>query len=455
MTGGRTNISLIADHIVSNLDNNVQVHLPNDSISTHIESLALDLVLDLLSIPRSTYPSKTITTGATASNILGLALGRQAVISRIKSATCSSSSHQESSLSTTKDRDVHYSVAEDGFGGVEIDILCAGAHASIRKAASIVGIGRSKVIEVVKTFDNESNTADQDEGRDLVAFDLVELENRMKIARDQGRGIIVCPAYGEVNTGAFTPDMPVIRRLCDEYGAWLHLDAAFGGFGVLHPDFKDELQEGLALADSLTLDGHKWLNVPYDCGLFYTRSELVHQAVCGPGLQAPAYLSTFSSTSSVIPSPLNVRLENSSRFRALPLYASLVCYGKEGYASIIRRNISFARSIEECLRQNENYDVLTPEPSSRNNASFRMLNIVLFAPSSTCPIKEMRDSENGGNEMTLRINKTGEMYVTATKWKGRSAARLAVSNHLTGTDEGDFQIVVRRLKEIMEISPTV
>lgn len=52
--------------------------------------------------------------------------------------------------------------------------------------------------------------------------------------------------------------MPIIRQLCDKYNAWLHLDAAFGGFGVLHPDFTEELKVGLSLADSLTLDGHKW-----------------------------------------------------------------------------------------------------------------------------------------------------------------------------------------------------
>jgi len=147
--------------------------------------LALDLVLDLLLIPRSTYSGKTITTGATSSNILGLALGRQAVISRIKSGNNS---------------EIEYSVAEDGFGGIEIDILCAGAHASIRKAASIVGIGRSRVIEIVKSLNGNTDESFNKEGRDLVAFDLIELEKRLKDAKENGRGVIVCPAYGEVNT---------------------------------------------------------------------------------------------------------------------------------------------------------------------------------------------------------------------------------------------------------------
>jgi len=124
----------------------------------------------------------------------------------------------------------------------------------------------------------------------------------------------------------------------------------------------------------------------------------------------------------------------------------LVCYGKEGYSSIIRRNISFARRLENWLRNNKDYDILTPNPET---TSFKILNIVLFAPSSTCPIEEMRDPVNGGNIMTERINQSGEMYVTATKWKGRSAARLAVSNHLTGMDESDYEIVTARLKAVM------
>lgn len=190
------------------------------------------------------------------------------------------------------------------------------------------------------------------------------------------------------------------------------------------------------------------LNVPYDCGLFFTRHPEVHQAVCGPGAEAPAYLSTSSSSS--IPSPLNVRLENSSRFRGLPLYASLVSYGSEGYTSIIQRNITFARKIESWLRSNDNYEVLTPSPAI---TSFKILNIVLFAPNlKTCKKEELKDKEKGGNKMVEMINKSGEMYVTATRWKGRSAARLAVSNHLTEIDNDgrDFEIVTGRLKAIME-----
>lgn len=185
------------------------------------------------------------------------------------------------------------------------------------------------------------------------------------------------------------------------------------------------------------------LNVPYDCGIFYCRSARIHEAVFGPGANAPAYLSTEASS---IPSPLNVRLENSSRFRGLPLYSSLVSYGNQGYTEVVQRNITYARRIEAWLQENEDYDVLTPSPQE----GFKVLNIVLFAPSKRCPVLQFRDAETGGHKMTTALNASGEMYVTGTKWKGRSAARLAVSNYLTAQHDRDFELVTRRLQSIMK-----
>lgn len=146
------------------------LYLQDASIATYVESVALDLVSDLLGFERGHFAGRTVTTGATASNVLGLALGRQFVVSQIKG--------------------LDWSVAEDGFGGVEVDIFVTGAHASIRKAAALVGIGRSRVKDL--TDDSDPNT--------LVAFDLRGLEEAMLASKRAGRGVIVCPAYGEVNT---------------------------------------------------------------------------------------------------------------------------------------------------------------------------------------------------------------------------------------------------------------
>lgn len=171
------------------------------------------------------------------------------------------------------------------------------------------------------------------------------------------------------------------------------------------------------------------------------------QDVCGPGGVTPAYLTTSDAS---IPSPLNVGLENSRRFRALPLYCSLLSYGKKGYSENVLRNISFARRIEAWLHQNTKYDVLTPlSTTSGGGGSYKILNIVLFAPSSSCGIAEYQDPSNGGMKLCDVLKKRSVLYTTPTVWKGRSAIRLAVSNWQTGLREEDYQRVVEELEHVM------
>jgi glutamate/tyrosine decarboxylase-like PLP-dependent enzyme len=143
---------------------------------------------------------------------------------------------------------------------------------------------------------------------------------------------------------------------------------------------------------------------------------------------------------------LNVGIENSRRFRALPLYMSLVSLGRNGYEDIFRRNVNFARRLESWMREGNGskyYQVLTP------STDFKVLNILLFTSIS-------RPGSNPGSVEVLRqmINQTGKMYVTQTIWRRRGAIRLAVSNWMTGlkheTGEDDFEIVVKVLTEAGE-----
>jgi glutamate/tyrosine decarboxylase-like PLP-dependent enzyme len=169
------------------------------------------------------------------------------------------------------------------------------------------------------------------------------------------------------------------------------------------------------------------------------------QDVCGAGGLTPAYLST-SDTS--IPSPLNVGLENSRRFRALPLYCSLLSYGKEGYTEIIQRNVTFARRVEEWLSKHEGYDVLTPLSTTCGGA-YKILNIVLFAPSAACGRAEYHDPSTGGMKLCDKLKERGVLYTTPTVWKGRSAVRLAVSNWQTGLREEEYERVVQELDHVI------
>lgn len=212
VTGGVTPAARVAEHIVATYDQNVQVHLPDETIATAVENKALMFLLDLFKFDPELWPGRTFTTGATASNVLGLACGREYIINKAIIR------HREQQGFVT-DEGVD-SVGEAGLlaacraAGIEnIQILTTMPHSSLGKAASITGLGRSCVIDVTEA---ESN----------LAFDLSKLRSQLALKNTVS---IVAISCAEVNTGMFAThsyeDLQIIRSLCDEYGAWIHVDA--------------------------------------------------------------------------------------------------------------------------------------------------------------------------------------------------------------------------------------
>lgn len=367
MTGGVTPAALYADYLVSTYDQNVQVHLPQ-SISTQIEQRTILMLCDLLDLNGFTG---TITTGATAGNILGIACAREAVIFKLLG--------QRPSLT----------------GEGRVRVICAGAHSSISKACSILGVGRDNVKSPVSS-------------EHVASFSLNGLEEELKRCKEEGLGRIVVATFGEVNTGGFTKKMTQVHALCERYDAWLHIDAAFGIMARIHPNFQF-LSEGLDLADSISFDGHKFFNVPYDCGVFLTKDMDTLSIVCGN--QGAVYL-TSGGTEGY--SPLNISLENSRRFRALPLYASLLSLGKDGYLDLVSRCCNLAKALGKQIERSEDF-------RSLHEVEF---NIVLFQV-----VGSEKETEN--EEVRDKINRMGKMYLSGTKWRGEGALRIAVCNHLT------------------------
>ncbi|WWD22041.1 hypothetical protein CI109_106529 [Kwoniella shandongensis] len=441
VVGGVTPAAQLADILAGSYDENVQVTLSEETISTAVEQRALEMVLDLIDIPRNTFMGRTITTGATGSNILGLACARDYLYAH--------SPHLPTG----------YSYAQDGppssptLPSPPIIILSLHPHFSIAKAASLVGLGSSS------TIIHQLPAAEDDE----LAFDLSALEARLKVEKEVGRGVIVVYGAGEVNTGGFGSGLGDVARLSKQYGAWLHVDAAFGGFAGLMPELAPYTKD-MDKADSLTLDGHKWLQVPYDCGIFYTRhvSSLTN-VFQPPSASAPAYLSAGKPSAGVeandgatvfpegtvqareVTSPLYVGAENSRRFRALPLIASMISLGKEGYRDIIVRNITFARRIATFISQSPYYELLNPTPPSFQVDAVIPSNIVLFRSTSSSPFSP--DDPTSSARLVKAINGSRKMYVSGTKWRGVGAVRIAVSNWRTGVEgEGDWEIV----KDVLE-----
>lgn len=367
VTGGVTPAALLADYLVSTYDQNVQVHL-SQSLSTDVERHTIGMLCGFLSLEGF---GGTITTGATAGNILGIACGR------------------DYTLLTRKNKDAEFA----GVG--DFRVLCAGPHSSVSKACSVVGVGRGNVVDLTS-------------GLVPASFDITCLERELKACVEAGVSSIIVATFGEVNTGAFTRDIDVVHRLSQEYGAWLHIDAAFGIMARICPTYRP-LAAGLELADSISFDGHKFFNVPYDCGVFLTRNMNILSSVCGN--KNAGYLSSDTL------SPLNISLENSRRFRALPLYASLLSLGRDGYVEIVKRCCAFAKEIGRAIEGSEKFRLL----------HLVEFNIVLFQAKGYEGIER--------NEKAIdAINGTGKVYISGTNWKGLGALRIAVCNHLTPVD---------------------
>lgn len=418
VTGGVTPAALFADNVVSAYDQNVQVHLPNHSIVTDVEYHALGLLADLFRLKRPTWQNGTFTTGATASNILGLACGREFVLQK-------AAERKGSSISSVGEHGLFEVLRTLELSGVQI--LTTMPHSSLVKAASILGIGRANVRNIC--------TAD-----DGLLFDMEQLEK--ELAR-KDKVSIVAISCGEVNTGRFatsgTQHLREIRRLCDLYGAWIHADGAFGIFARILDDneeFKTVRKggEGIELVDSITGDAHKLLNVPYDCGFFFCR----HSHVASQVFQNAnaAYLSAGTSDSPAIPSPLNVGIENSRRFRALPVYASLLSYGKDGYRDMLQRQIQLARYIYTWILGSSHYIAL-PRKDSNANLLDQTFMCVLF-----------RACDGRLNDvLTEKINETGRIYVSGTIWDGMPACRIAISNWRVDVHR-DLEIVAGVLAKV-------
>jgi glutamate/tyrosine decarboxylase-like PLP-dependent enzyme len=211
-----------------------------------------------------------------------------------------------------------------------------------------------------------------------------------------------------VNTGAFDP-LDQIAALTNARGAWLHVDGAFGLWARATGQLA-HLARGAELADSWATDAHKWLNVPYDCGIVIVKDADAHR---GAMSVRAAYLEHAANAER---DELEYVPEFSRRGRSIPVYATLRYLGRSGVADLIERCCSHARLFASLLGREQGVEILNEV----------VLNQVLV---------RFGDSDETTREVIARVQHEGTCWLGGTTWQGKAAMRISVSNWSTTEDD--------------------
>ncbi len=366
--GGALPASLAADWLVSAWDQNTGLAEPTPATSA-LEAVAGRWVLELLGLP--TQSSFAFVTGCQMAHVTCLAAARQGVYTRAE-----------------------WNLAERGLAGAPPLRVVVGdkRHVTVTRALRLLGIGREQ--EVVLPVDRD--------GRMDVA--------RLAHALEPGVPTIVCAQAGEVNTGAFD-DLEAVIEAAAPAGAWVHVDGAFGLWAAAVPSLR-HLLTGYERADSWATDAHKWLNVPYDCGVAVCAHPEHHEAAME---YAAPYLQV--SDQAAVRDPMGYSPEFSRRARSAPVWAAIRELGRSGVAELVERTCAHARRFAEQVAQLPGCEVLNEV----------VLNQVLF---------RFADDEQT-RAAVAAVQAGGEAWMSGTVWDGRAAIRLSVSNWRTSEADID------------------
>lgn len=388
VTGGATPASIMGDWLTAVYDQNPQTVTGQGDVSAIIELETIDLLLQLLELP-NTF-SGGFVTGATMSNFTCLAVARQ-----------------------WAGQQQNIDIAKDGVL-TGIKIFAATPHSSSVKSLAMLGIGSNNIIKV-KTLEGNRE-----------AIDTGALE--IHLSENENNPCIVITSAGTVNTVDFD-DMQAMTQLKKKYNFWWHIDAAFGAFAACSPHHA-YLLAGWENADSITVDCHKWLNVPYDSAVFFVKENYKKlQLETFQNSNAP-YLGDPSQNFSY----LNFLPENSRRLRALPTWFSLMAYGKNGYRNIIENSIAMAHRLGDLITYSNSYELLAPV----------RLNNVCFS------LKECKDNPAVIQLFLHILNSSAKVFMTPTVYNGATGLRAAFVNWRTS--EADIGIIFDEMQAAYAIA---
>ncbi|HEY2027091.1 MAG TPA: aminotransferase class V-fold PLP-dependent enzyme [Gemmatimonadaceae bacterium] len=369
--GGSLPSALAADWLTSTWDQNAGMYAVSPA-GAIVEEAVGGWLIDLFRLPTQT--SFALVTGCQMAHTTCLAAARSAVLEK----------HG-------------WDVERQGMAGSPpITVLCGVRHATIDRTLRLLGFGDASLRTLQTT--------------DAGALDPSALETALRALGD--RPAIVLLQAGDLNTGSFD-DFESLIPLARQFGAWVHVDGAFGMWAAATPRY-DHLTRGMERADSWATDGHKWLNVPYDCGYGFVADRQSHR-------DSMSYHASYLSHQSEARDPLDWNPEFSRRARGFASYAAMRELGRDGVRELIERTCDCAAALVDGLGQLDGVEVLATPIINQG--------VVAFVESPGTVSDEWND------RVIAEIAREGTAFFSGTTFNGRRAMRVSVSNWQTSSDD--------------------
>jgi len=380
VVGGSLPVAVAADWLTAAWDQNAAFYA-HSPLAAAAEQIAGNWLIELFGLSKGA--SVGFVTGGTMANFTALAAARHALF-----------------------RELGWDVEQQGlFGAPSITVVTSDeSHVSIFASLQMLGLGSRQVARVPT----------DDQGR-------MRSDQLQSILAGIQTPVLVCAQAGNVNTGSFDP-IPEIAACLRERSSWLHVDGAFGLWAAASPAHRS-FARGIELADSVSVDCHKWLNVPYDSGLVIVRDAAAHQAAMT--LNAAYYVTARRAERD----NCNWVPEASRRARGFTVYAALRFLGRKGIAELVDRFCELAQRMANRLSK-------APAVTILNDVVLNQVLVRFSDPSGN-------DDDEFTATVIRRVQEDGTCWLGGTTWHGMHAMRISISNW--STTEKDIDISAKAI----------
>jgi glutamate/tyrosine decarboxylase-like PLP-dependent enzyme len=387
--GGALPSALAADWLTSTWDQNAALY-PAGPAAAVVEETVGRWLKDLLQLPSEA--SFALVTGCQMAHATCLAAARNALLARRG-----------------------WDVEQQGLAGAPAIRIVGSTelHSTVGRAVRLLGIGAGQIVPLAVGPDER-----------LLAGAL-----EAALAEKPDAPTIVILQAGDVNTGVFD-DFEALIPIARKFGAWVHIDGAMGLWTAASAKLR-HLVRGVAAADSWTTDGHKWLNVPYDCGFAFVADAEAHR-------RSFAGQAAYARSTAEVRNPLDWTPEFSRRARGFASYAALRELGRNGVAELVDRCCDLARALATRIGALEGAELVWEPRINQGLVGF-------LDPSANATTA---DHDRRTEAVIAGILASGEAMFTATTWRGRRLMRVSVSNWRT--TEADVDRVVRCVARVLE-----